>query len=211
MKEYLTIEQEAEPAVAVYEEKRSKFIASLVRARSEEAAREFVAAARKKYFDARHNPYAYIAGGKEKSNDDGEPGGTAGSPILAALKGRNLSEAALVVTRYFGGIKLGAAGLYRAYGKAAAMAVEAAQIVRVQELAAFSVEVEYSLLDAVERYGRQKGLTATDALYADKVKLTFAAKEEDLPAIKADIGNITAGGAVIRTGGVITREAAAEK
>ncbi|MBR3459012.1 MAG: YigZ family protein, partial [Selenomonadaceae bacterium] len=111
MNSYKTIKGSAE---ASYEVQKSRFITHVSHAESEEEAREFIQQMKKKYFDARHNCSAWVLGekgAKQKSNDDGEPGGTAGNPILEAIKKNGLTDIVIVVTRYFGGIKLGAGGL----------------------------------------------------------------------------------------------------
>ena len=134
MDSYKTIKGSAE---ASYEVQKSRFITHVSHAESEEEAREFIQQMKKKYFDARHNCSAWVLGekgAKQKSNDDGEPGGTAGNPILEAIKKNGLTDIVIVVTRYFGGIKLGAGGLIRAYGHAAVLGIQAAQTVRMMPL-----------------------------------------------------------------------------
>ncbi|MBR5909957.1 MAG: YigZ family protein, partial [Schwartzia sp.] len=108
---------------------RSRFIAYAAAVHDEEEARSFIARLRKEHYDARHCCSAWILGAdgaKQKSSDDGEPGGTAGMPILEVMKRRGLTDAAVAVVRYFGGIKLGAGGLVRAYSHAASLGVDAA-------------------------------------------------------------------------------------
>ncbi|MBO4779680.1 MAG: YigZ family protein, partial [Selenomonadaceae bacterium] len=159
---------------AAYEVNKSRFIAHVTRVDSEEAARDFVQTIRKKYFDATHNCSAWILGergDKQKSNDDGEPGGTAGNPILETIKKRELTNAVIVVTRYFGGIKLGAGGLIRAYSHAAALGIDAARIVQMTTFRKISLTIEYNFLATVENYLRQKKIRVADTDYADVVTL----------------------------------------
>ena len=138
MHSYRTIEEIDDSVETLYEIQKSKFITHLRHVDSEEEAREFITAIKKRYFDARHNCSAYVLGekaDKQKSNDDGEPGGTAGNPILEAIKKNGLTNIVVVVTRYFGGIKLGAGGLIRAYSHAAAIGIEAATILEMTPFA----------------------------------------------------------------------------
>ena len=126
MKSYRTIQGTAE---AAYEIQKSRFLTHVSHAASEEEARAFIQARKKEFFDARHNCSAYVLGAegaKQKSNDDGEPGGTAGNPMLEAIKQQGLTDVVVVVTRYFGGIKLGAGGLIRAYHHSAMLGLSVA-------------------------------------------------------------------------------------
>ena len=119
MNGYRTIRETDDSVETLYEIQKSRFITHIRHVETEEEARAFIQAMKKQYFDARHNCSAYVLGeraDKQKSNDDGEPGGTAGNPILEAIKKNALTDVVIVVTRYFGGIKLGAGGLIRAYG-----------------------------------------------------------------------------------------------
>ncbi len=114
---YYTVKESGTHEITI---QRSRFIAHISRAETESEAQEFIQAIKKKYWDATHNCSAYLIGENDqiqKANDDGEPSGTAGVPILEVLKKRKLKDTVVVVTRYFGGIKLGAGGLIRAYGK----------------------------------------------------------------------------------------------
>ena len=159
---------------AAYEVNKSKFMAHVLHVESEDAAREFVLMIRKKYFDATHNCSAWVLGergDKQKSNDDGEPGGTAGNPILETIKKNELTNCAIVVTRYFGGIKLGAGGLIRAYSHTAALGLNAAKIVQMTAFRKLSLTLEYNFLATVENYLRNKKIRVTGTDYADVVTL----------------------------------------
>lgn len=131
-----------------YEVKKSVFIANAKPVNSAEEAMEFVDEIRRKYPDARHNVYAWIVKGEvlmQKYSDDGEPSGTGGLPILSVLTKNDITDAAVVVTRYFGGILLGKGGLIRAYTKAAALAVREANPMTLEMCIRFAVEVDYKM------------------------------------------------------------------
>lgn len=149
-KEYFTIPNEA---VAEFEEKKSKFIGRIKPVTSEEEAFEFINELKKRYWDATHNVYAYYIGGDvptQKYYDDGEPSGTAGMPVFEAIKRQELEDVVIVVTRYFGGTLLGAAGLVRAYGKSGSLAVAAAGIIKRLLCQEISITVEYTLFGKVQ-------------------------------------------------------------
>lgn len=130
-------------------EKRSKFIATLVHIETEEQASAFINQMRSKYWDAKHNVYAYSlnAGNIKRFSDDGEPHGTAGKPILEVIDGNGLKNVAIVVTRYFGGVLLGTGGLVRAYSSAAAGAVNNAEIAIMTPCSVLEIICDYSMYD----------------------------------------------------------------
>lgn len=177
---------------AEFEVKKSKFISHAKHAESEDEAREFILQIKKKYFDATHNCSAWIIGDRQKSNDDGEPGGTAGNPILESIKKNNLENICVVVTRYFGGIKLGAGGLIRAYSHAASLAISAAEIIEMKTFQKISLTIEYNLLATVENYLRNKNISVENADYADVVTLTIFILPEQTEKFLADITELTA-------------------
>src|SRR5699024_2774046 len=140
----------------------------------EEDAQVFIQEVKKKHYDATHNCSAYIIGQNDeiqKANDDGEPGGTAGVPILEVLKKQKLKNTAVVITRYFGGIKLGAGGLIRAYSRATAKAIQATGVVKRQLMQGFSVEIDYTLLGRLENEIRNSTYILDSIEYTDKVTL----------------------------------------
>ena len=151
MLEFLTVEKPSEITLTI---KKSKFISNVKPVNSLEEAEEFINAVRKKYYDATHNVYAYCVGlGNEelqKSSDDGEPSGTAGRPVLEVIRSKQLKNVAVVVTRYFGGILLGANGLIRAYSQSAKLGIENSGIARITEANEYKISVEYSLFNKVE-------------------------------------------------------------
>ena len=186
MNRYLTVFEEAE---AEYVEKRSKFIATLRHVETEEEALSFIEEMRSKYWDARHNCFAYItAGGKlSRFSDDGEPHGTAGKPILDVIAGSELTDVAVVVTRYFGGVLLGTGGLVRAYSKSAKDAVLNAKIAEMIPCTILSTTCEYTdhgkLLSVIELAGGQ--IETTD--FTDKVKVVYKLRDEDVEGFLKNI------------------------
>ena len=202
MHSYRTIEETDDSVETLYEIQKSKFITHLRHVDSEEEAREFITAIKKRYFDARHNCSAYVLGekaDKQKSNDDGEPGGTAGNPILEAIKKNGLTNIVVVVTRYFGGIKLGAGGLIRAYAHAAALGIEAATTLEMTPFAQLDVAVSYEHLATIEHYMRQNEIRSLEADYAEGVTLHLLIPPADIEKISEDITNLTAGRATLTT------------
>ncbi|MEN0137580.1 MAG: YigZ family protein [Rhodococcus sp. (in: high G+C Gram-positive bacteria)] len=164
------------------EVKHSRFIAALRRIEDAEAAQAFVQDRRSAYPDARHHCSAFVVGNGpsdrvERANDDGEPGGTAGIPMLQVLKARDLVDVAVVVTRYFGGIKLGAGGLVRAYSGAVAAAVDAAPLVRRERRHLHTLSVGNAEAGRVESELRGRGVVVVDTTYAESAVLTLAAKD----------------------------------
>lgn len=190
---YKTIEGSAE---AYYEIQKSRFITHVLHVETEEAARAFVQQMKKQYFDARHNCSAWVLGERgdqQKSNDDGEPGGTAGNPILESIKKKGLTNVVIVVTRYFGGIKLGAGGLVRAYGHSAVLGLEAADIVAMTPFCRIKLKVDYGLLASVEHWIRQKDLRMEDANYAEQVELMLLVLPDERETRLAELADLTAG------------------
>ena len=194
MKNYKTI-LGGEIFSAEYEIKKSKFISHVKHVETEDEAREFVQSIKKKFFDARHNCSAWILGengDKQKSNDDGEPGGTAGNPILETLKKNNLTNVCVVVTRYFGGIKLGVGGLIRAYSHTAALGISAAKIIEMKTFQKISVTVEYNFLATVENFLRQKKISVANSDYAEDVTLTIFILPDEVENFLSELNEITA-------------------
>jgi len=162
----------ADYACAEFVEKKSRFIGHIAPASTEEEAFDFLARIRNEHKSATHNCYAWQVGEQDqfqRSSDAGEPAGTAGRPILEAIKRADLHNTIIVVTRYFGGILLGSGGLTRAYSKSAVLAIGAAQ--RIMRLPACQVmfTFDYGLLGKVESYLAQQGLPVADKVYAEQV------------------------------------------
>ena len=158
---------------------RSRFITTSCHVEGEEEARAFIARISSKFKDAMHNCYAYIAdptGNSPRFSDDGEPGGTAGMPILDVIKNKRLYCAAVVVTRYFGGIKLGAGGLVRAYSGSVADNMNAAKIVSYEECAEGEYSVDYSFAEIAKRYFSENDCTLINTAYGNGVTFTVAVR-----------------------------------
>ena len=185
----------AENGTASYEIQNSRFIAYTSHVETEAEARDFVTAIKKKHFDARHNCSAWVLGAdssQQKSNDDGEPGGTAGNPILEAIKQHGLTNVVVVVTRYFGGIKLGAGGLIRAYSHTASLGLEATPCLEVKPFCLMEAEMDYSLLGTVENWIRNEELRTGETAYLDKVTVRLLVEPADCEAISTELTNLTA-------------------
>lgn len=190
-------------AQATYEISRSRFLTAVQRVESEEAIAAFLQKIKKQHWEARHNCFAYILGARgalQKADDDGEPSGTAGKPILEILKKNDLKDTIIVVTRYFGGIKLGAGGLIRAYGKAASLGLAAAQLVEKTRFLRLYIEVDYALLSPLENNLRLKEYRVESKEFSDKVRLTLLAATESKEEVKANLLNWTAANCVIEEG-----------
>src|SRR5690625_1215378 len=176
---YLTVNQEGSSELMI---QKSRFIGYVRRTETEEAAQQFIESIKNKHYDATHNCSAYIIGEHDqiqKANDDGEPSGTAGVPMLEVLKKQNLKDTAVVVTRYFGGIKLGAGGLIRAYGSTTSEAIKATGIVQRQLVQGISVVVDYSLLGKLENEIRQSNYILDQIEYLEHVEFTVYVKTEE--------------------------------
>lgn len=162
---------------AQYTEKRSKFIAEAFPCESTKQAEEIIADSRKRYFDARHNVYAYVlADGTARFSDDGEPHGTAGKPMLDCIIGSGIVNVMVVVTRYFGGVLLGTGGLVKAYSTACADALSAAELTEYCKAASFSCDMEYRNLKTAERLVDKYSGMILSTDYGDKITLHFAIK-----------------------------------
>ena len=150
LKEYKSLRKNAQKEIVI---EKSTFIGTAQMVENEEQALEFIQAMKKKYNDATHNVYAYVLGDDnniQRFSDDGEPSGTAGIPVLEVLKKNELRNICIVVTRYFGGIKLGKGGLVRAYGKGAVAALEASEIIWRRLYQVVEVNVDYTLLGMMQ-------------------------------------------------------------
>ncbi|MBD5632755.1 MAG: YigZ family protein [Clostridia bacterium] len=159
---------------------KSRFITTSRHIEGEEQAKAFVAEISEKYKDATHNCYACIwdnVGNYARFSDNGEPQGTAGMPMLEVIKNNNLFEVAVVVTRYFGGIKLGAGGLVRAYSGCVAENIEAAEKVLYETCRESRYTVDYPLVDAAIRYFNEQGANIVNTEYLNEVVFTVAVKK----------------------------------
>lgn len=199
-KEYLTVSGEA---VAETEEKKSRFIATVRPVASEEEAQAFISGLKAKYWNATHNVYAYYICADnvlQKFSDDGEPSGTAGLPVLEAIKRLDVQDCAVVVTRYFGGTLLGASGLVRAYGKCAGLGIEAAGIVRKQLCAQADILIDYSLLGKLQAVAAAQGYVIRDTVYTEDVNMHIYVPVDEIEVFTAVVTEASNGRALISFG-----------
>lgn len=177
MQEYITIKDNF---TAEYEEKHSRFIAVCFHCESEQQASEIIAAQKSKYWDARHNVYAYLLqDGSARFSDDGEPHGTAGMPMLDIIKGSGITNVLVVVTRYFGGILLGTGGLVRAYSTSTRDALSGAQKVLMCSCIEYKIECDYGNYDRLLRLISDSGGMVQNTDFTDKITINVMFKEVD--------------------------------
>lgn len=184
-----------EPGNGEYEEKKSRFIAKLVSADSEEEAAAFIDSVKKKYYDARHHCPALIIGRNReitRCSDDGEPGGTAGKPILEVMLGAEVTNAVMVVTRYFGGTLLGTGGLVRAYTQAAKAAIADAKIATMRYGTEMRIEADYPDVGKIQHLLGARGIVPSDSRYTDKVEFDICIPFEQEQEIKKALTEATA-------------------
>lgn len=156
--------------------KKSRFICHVKRVYSEEEARAFIAAIKKEHYKATHNCSAFVIGEKsdiKRTSDDGEPSGTAGVPMLGVLEKHNLTNLCVVVTRYFGGIKLGAGGLIRAYAGSVALAIKEIGLVEIKEQAGLRLQLSYSQYQDFTNFLKVQNLEETDTIFTELVDTTI--------------------------------------
>lgn len=158
-----------EPVQCEINVKKSQFICSLFPTKTKKESKEIIQKLNEQYSDATHNCTAYIVSDGEGFDDDGEPGGTAGKPMINVLRKNELHNITAVVTRYFGGIKLGAGGLVRAYSKSVMEAVGATEIVEIEEYDVYKLTFEYSDIKIADAEVRNNHLTTINKEYSDKV------------------------------------------
>ncbi|MDR3241322.1 MAG: YigZ family protein [Lactobacillaceae bacterium] len=199
---YITI---AQPAFS-YEQvlKKSRFIVALKRVKTEDEARAFIAQVTKENQRANHNVWTYVLGRNnevQRYSDDGEPSGTAGVPMLEVLKNNQLHDVVAVQTRYFGGIKLGAGGLIRAYAGTVAEAIAEVGLVEQVERTKLIVELEYHQFDAFKYWLAQNDLAPQDVQYAEKLSVTVPALADTVDWFIQQTLNQTKGQAVIKQDG----------
>lgn len=186
------------PAETEFTEKRSRFIGHLLPVETEEQAREFIAQMKKKYYDARHNCWCYLIGSDLlRYGDDGEPQGTAGQPMLNVFRRENVTNVVCVVTRYFGGILLGAGGLTRAYSKSARDALAAAGVAEMGLWAAAEIPCPYALFERVKGEVAAQGGTVDEAEYGADIRLKVSLPAEDTAALQERLTELSAGGMAV--------------
>ncbi|MDY4346120.1 YigZ family protein [Streptococcus sp. BJSWXB6CM1] len=185
--EYRTIKEDGQ----VQEEiKKSRFICHAKRVYSEEEARDFITAIKKEHYKATHNCSAFIVGERseiKRTSDDGEPSGTAGIPMLGVLENHNLTNVCVVVTRYFGGIKLGAGGLIRAYAGSVALAVKEIGIIEIKEQAGIQIHMTYAQYQEYGNFLKEHNLIELETNFTDQVDTMIFIDKEKKDGIKADL------------------------
>ncbi|MGW1126342.1 IMPACT family protein [Streptomyces sp. CB01249] len=199
--EYRTV---ARAGVHESEINRSRFICALAPAATEEEAQEFIARVRREHPTATHNCYAYVIGADasvQKASDDGEPGGTAGVPMLQMLTRREVCYAVAVVTRYYGGVKLGAGGLIRAYGGVVGEALDALGTRTRRRFRLATVTVGHQRAGRLENELRATGRTVREVRYAADVTIEIALPDADVEAFRRWLADATAGEASVELGG----------
>ena len=185
--EYRTIKEDGQ----VQEEiKKSRFICHAKRVYNEEEARDFISAIKKEHYKATHNCSAFIVGERseiKRTSDDGEPSGTAGIPMLGVLENHNLTNVCVVVTRYFGGIKLGAGGLIRAYAGSVALAVKEICIIEIKEQAGIQIHMTYAQYQEYGNFLKEHNLIELETNFTDQVDTILFIDKEKKDGIKADL------------------------
>lgn len=192
MEEYTTIRAAASDE---FVERRSRFIGYIAPVCTEEEAADFVSEKKALHWDASHNVYAYILreGQTRRYSDDGEPQGTAGVPVLEVLQREGLVDVVAVVTRYFGGVLLGAGGLVRAYSHAAKLAVDASERMIMSECAELSAVFSYDQYGRIERLLAKYGARTLGSDFAADVTLSVLMKANRVEAFQKDLAELTAG------------------
>lgn len=183
----------ASPAQGLYKDKMSKFMAFAQPVASAAEAKDFIAAVQKKYFDARHVCWAYMIGSARTeflSSDNGEPSGTAGKPILGQINSFGLTNIAIAVVRYFGGIKLGTSGLIVAYREAARDAIEAAQIVECHDMCLLSFTFPYLSMEKVMRLAKGDIAEIVDQQFDNVCSMTLRCRADFEPELRSRLNNV---------------------
>lgn len=179
-----------------YVEKKSRFIANIFPAASEEEALARITEMKKKYYDARHNCFAYVIGEKnetERCSDDGEPSGTAGRPMLDVLTGQGIHNAVAIVTRYFGGTLLGTGGLVRAYSAAMKEGLEHCVLLEKRKGYRFRIKTDYNDIGKIQYLARTMELNELDTIYADSVEMFLLVPESMMDKVEKEVTEKTAG------------------
>ncbi len=178
-----------------FTEKRSRFIGYVKPVKTEAEATEFINSIRSKHWDARHNVYAYSLreGNIKRYSDDGEPSGTAGMPVLDVITKNEVYDVCVVVTRYFGGVLLGTGGLVRAYSQGSKIALEAGQVVLMQNCLVCSLICSYNQYGKISSLIPDNGGVIDDSVFETDVKLSFHIKPDGLPALNKKLADLTSG------------------
>jgi uncharacterized YigZ family protein len=190
---YLTVAGDGDAEI---EDRRSRFCCRLRRVEDEPQARQVIDQARRQHWQARHHCTAFVlgsAGDSQRCNDDGEPPGTAGAPMLEVLRGREVSDVVAVVSRYFGGTLLGTGGLVRAYSDAVRAALDRAGVVRRQAVSVLDVTVDHAGAGRIEHELRSRGVTVRDVAYAERATLRLAVPPDDVYGLRALLARVGGG------------------
>ena len=191
MDTFLTIKA---PSQATYTEKRSKFLAFAFPVSTIDEIKGKVAEFQKKYYDARHVCYAYMIGSERtvfRANDNGEPSGTAGKPILGQINSNNLTDILIIVVRYFGGVKLGTGGLIVAYRAAAAEAIANAEIMEKKVELSISFNFEYPYMNDVMRIVKEENPDVISQMFDNDCAMTLRIRKDNMPKLKARLEKVT--------------------
>ncbi|MET8511657.1 YigZ family protein [Streptomyces sp. NPDC005077] len=183
---------------------RSRFICALAPAATEQEAQDFVARIRREHLTATHNCFAYVIGADasvQKASDDGEPGGTAGVPMLQMLMRREMRYVVAVVTRYYGGVKLGAGGLIRAYGGVVGEALDELGTITRQRFRLATITVGHQRAGRLENDLRATGLAVREVRYAEAVIIEIGLPDSDVESFRSWLADATAGEALLELGG----------
>ena len=203
---YYTVKGHGENEIVI---EKSRFIAHVARTETEEEAQEFIQNIKKAHWNATHNCSAYLIGEHDqiqKANDDGEPSGTAGVPILEVLKKKHLKDTVVVVTRYFGGIKLGAGGLIRAYSKATSEGINATGVVQRKLMRIISTKIDYTWLGKLENELRSSVYLIKEIHYLDNVVIDTYVEEEQTESFTEWMIELTNGQGEISNGELVYLE-----
>lgn len=195
--DYRTVQKGGEGEIV---EKKSRFIAEVYPVASEEEAFAHLEEVRKRYWDARHHCWAYVIGrnpASERMSDDGEPAGTAGKPILEVIRGKELTDVFVVVTRYFGGTLLGTGGLVRAYTAAALEGLANSEIITRIHGFKLRITTDYTGLGKIQYILGQRGMHVLDTVYTDKVEIYVFVPDDEENALRKEIMEGTNGQAAM--------------
>ena len=203
MKLYSTVRRQAQAEQII---EKSRFITYVSPAETKEEADAFIASIRKKHKDATHNVPAMVLGDKfqvQWASDDGEPQGTSGAPMVQLIVNEGITNVVVVVTRYFGGIKLGTGGLVRAYTSSAKLGLEAAGICDVEEMCLLTYEVDYTYLAKLQNLSSSEDIfTISDIAYTDVVSVTLCTPPERQEEVMKAVTNLTGGKGVLKNQGL---------
>lgn len=201
MKEYVTIKQDGRVEEEI---KKSRFICHVKRVKTEDEARNFINSIKKEHHKANHNCSCFILGESaeiKRSSDDGEPSGTAGIPMLTVLENHRLTNTVVVVTRYFGGIKLGAGGLIRAYAGSVSRAIEEIGKVFIKEQEGISIRLSYAQYQEFANWRNKHGLEEYDTLFLTDIQTTIYTDKEQVKGILTDLEDFYRGKVDAQTAG----------